>query len=170
MDALWLWLALALLVFWMLGAHNRLVRLRGQVRLAFQAVDQYYSQYLRLVDTHMPHMANQSLTAAQAGLRGAVVQFDNSLRRPALRAGRPATNCQTARPHHADRPGRTSVIRWPCTACGCRPGAGTGCSTGPPPGMQAALARADAPAGCARRASRTPAGPGPARARERPSS
>ena len=80
MDALWLWLALALLVFWMLGAHNRLVRLRGQVRLAFQAVDQCYSQYLRLVDTHMPYMATESLTSAQAGLRGAVVQFDNSLR------------------------------------------------------------------------------------------
>ena len=80
MDALWLWLALALLVFWMVGAHNRLVRLRAQVRIAFQAVDQCYSQYLSLVDTHMPPTADEFLLPARAGLRGAVVQFDNSLR------------------------------------------------------------------------------------------
>ncbi|MEO6625004.1 MAG: hypothetical protein ABIN37_09250 [Burkholderiaceae bacterium] len=80
MDALWLWLTLALLVFWMVGAHNRLVRLRAQVRSAFQAVDQCYSQYLGLLDTHMPLTAYEFLAPARAGLRGAVVQFDNSLR------------------------------------------------------------------------------------------
>ena len=79
-DAIWLWLVLALLVFWMVGAHNRLVRLRAQVRLAFHAVDHSCSQYLRLVDIHMPHAVHESLTATQAGLRGAVVQFDSSLR------------------------------------------------------------------------------------------
>ena len=80
MDALWLWLVLALLVFWMVGAYNRLVRLRAQVRVAFHAVDQCYGQYLRLVDTHMPPSAHEALSAEQAGMRGAVVQFDNSLR------------------------------------------------------------------------------------------
>ena len=80
MDALWLWLTLALLVFWMVGAHNRLVRLRAQLRIAFQAVDQCYSQYLNLLDTHMPPTADEFLLPARAGLRGAVVQFDNSLR------------------------------------------------------------------------------------------
>ena len=80
MEFLWPWLVLALLVFWMVGAYNRLVRLRAQVRVAFQAVDKCYGQYLRLVDTHMPSSAYEPLIPEQAGMRGAVVQFDNSLR------------------------------------------------------------------------------------------
>ena len=43
------WLLPAVLLFWALGAYNRLVRLRAQVITAFVAVDNRLSQSLVLV-------------------------------------------------------------------------------------------------------------------------
>ena len=43
------WLSVAVLLFWSLGAYNRLVRLRAQVLAAFAQVDQRMVQGLALL-------------------------------------------------------------------------------------------------------------------------
>ena len=43
-----LWIAVALIVFWAVGAYNRLVRLRSQTVQAFAAVNEQLSKYVAL--------------------------------------------------------------------------------------------------------------------------
>lgn len=47
-SSLLTWVGLALLLFWTVGAYNRLVRLRAEVNLAFAEVDQQLQQQLQL--------------------------------------------------------------------------------------------------------------------------
>jgi len=79
-QALWLWLVLALLVFWAVGAYNRLMRLRAQVLISFQPVDRYYCRMVALVDETMPDLATEASVQQHTVLRGAGLQFDSSLR------------------------------------------------------------------------------------------
>lgn len=85
------WLLLAVLVFWALGAHNRLVRLRAQVIAAFAAVDNRMGQASTLVSERAalpigepladePAAAPVSNGDALAGLRGASIQYEVALR------------------------------------------------------------------------------------------
>jgi LemA protein len=48
------WFGLALLVFWAMGAYNRLVRLRSQSLLAFGLLEGLFRQYIGLVTIHLP--------------------------------------------------------------------------------------------------------------------
>lgn len=85
------WLLLAVLVFWALGAHNRLVRLRAQVIAAFAAVDNRMGQASMLVSERAvlpigepvadaPAVAPASNGDVLAGLRGASIQYEVALR------------------------------------------------------------------------------------------
>jgi len=49
LEAAWFWAALALLVFWSLGAYNRLVRLRAQVANRFAELQKALLRYQDLV-------------------------------------------------------------------------------------------------------------------------
>lgn len=86
------WLLPAVLVFWALGAYNRLVRLRAQVIAAFAAVDNRLSQSLSLVaervtlgagsgiadTTHSPPTATDGTKLDS--LHGASIQLEVALR------------------------------------------------------------------------------------------
>ncbi len=101
MDSALLWLALAVALFWSVGAYNRLVRLRSLAIAAFQVLDARLGNYIVLVDTHITASATINTLAQQpfhpatstpvwAGLLGARTQFEASLRvvrRRALDAG-----------------------------------------------------------------------------------
>ncbi len=86
------WIALAVVLFWSVGAYNRLMRLRTQVIAAFGALDIRLSHYIVLVDDNakaasglalagpVVFQAGEGCSAALAGLQGASTQFDASLR------------------------------------------------------------------------------------------
>lgn len=87
------WLSLAVLLFWALGAYNRLVRLRAQAIGAFTAVDHRLVQVLTLVSERVAVLRAQPAAAGAApdaqavpadtsldGLRGASIQFEVALR------------------------------------------------------------------------------------------
>ena len=50
-SSLW-WVALAVALFWAVGAHNRLVRLRSAAAQAFGALDAHLAQLLALLATY----------------------------------------------------------------------------------------------------------------------
>ncbi len=65
----WLWfsLLLALLLFWVVGAYNRLVRLRAGVTRAFAGLDEQLVRQLVLIQGSLPEaMRDAQLDAAQA--------------------------------------------------------------------------------------------------------
>ena len=87
------WLTLAVLLFWSLGAYNRLVRLRAQVIGTFSAVDHRLVQVLTLVSERAVVQRGQAPTPGAAvcgpsdqieasldGLQGAAIQFEVALR------------------------------------------------------------------------------------------
>lgn len=90
MDSALLWLALAVALFWSVGAYNRLVRLRSHVLAAFHVLDDCFAAYITLVDTGLNSSATISAlvqrpfhpgtTTVWAGLQGARTQFEASLR------------------------------------------------------------------------------------------
>jgi len=54
----WFWIAFAILVFWALGAYNRLVRLRAQIKQQFGPLQAVLMEYQEVVQ--------QAVTAAAA--------------------------------------------------------------------------------------------------------
>lgn len=94
-----LWSLLAITVFWAVGAYNRLVRLRSDIKVAFTAFDAELVRGLDLLRGMLP--PEETLAASQfdggsafwAGLQAAVAQCDASLaaaRHRPLEAGRMA--------------------------------------------------------------------------------
>jgi len=86
-DSLLPWWALALALFWAVGAYNRLIRLRGQALVAFQQVDARLSQFITLLHEKSPvvfdPLRTQPLPLSSGlwtGLQAACNQFDVSLR------------------------------------------------------------------------------------------
>ena len=78
-----LWVALAVLVFWALGAYNRLVRQRAHAIAAFVAVDAQFLQYVALVQSQLPQALETGSRASQQlwlNLAGACQQFEASLK------------------------------------------------------------------------------------------
>jgi LemA protein len=79
------WLAGALLLFWAVGAYNRLVRLRADANTAFAALDAELLRQLELVAACVPegeaHPQSQfeGGSAFWGGLQGAAAQFHASL-------------------------------------------------------------------------------------------
>ncbi|MEO8545728.1 MAG: hypothetical protein ABI434_19255 [Burkholderiaceae bacterium] len=86
------WITLAVLLFWALGAYNRMVRMRAQVKTAFVAVENRLTQVLERVTERVglqaaandadagPDAAPQPDPLALDGLRGAAAQLEVALR------------------------------------------------------------------------------------------
>jgi LemA protein len=90
-DSVLVWLAIAVFLFWSMGAYNRLVRLRSQGLVAFGALEAPFNQYILLVKNNIPDVretpdadgsghGNDSSHAAWAGLAAAAEQFSASLK------------------------------------------------------------------------------------------
>ena len=81
--SLGLWLGLAVLVFWTLGAYNRMVKMRSQAIAAFTPVDAQLLQCIALVQAQLPLAVQGGTPATQQlwlGLGGASQQFEASLK------------------------------------------------------------------------------------------
>lgn len=53
-NSVMLWTTAAVLLFWAVGAYNRLVRLRAEANAAFATVDAELARQVELVHTHLP--------------------------------------------------------------------------------------------------------------------
>lgn len=80
-----LWIGAPLLLFWSVGAYNRLVRLRANARAAFAALDAELSRQVELVracvpgdESPIPNIGGGE-QSFWAGLHGAATQFAASL-------------------------------------------------------------------------------------------
>lgn len=80
-----------MLLFWSVGAYNRLIRLRSRCLLAFAALAALFSQHVALVKANVvvadevlsefgPEQRHDSFAAAWAGLAAAAEQFEASLK------------------------------------------------------------------------------------------
>ncbi|MBI2770209.1 MAG: LemA family protein [Burkholderiales bacterium] len=84
-SSLVLWIVAAVLLFWSVGAYNRLVRLRAEANTAFAALDAELTRQVDLVQACLPPPdeapASQfdGLSSFWSGLQGAVAQFSASL-------------------------------------------------------------------------------------------
>lgn len=74
-----IWIAWAVVLFWAIGAYNRLVRLRSQAIAAFAALDDQFRHYVSLVQLSFP-ITPDDLVSTRAGLAAAAQQFESSLR------------------------------------------------------------------------------------------
>ncbi|MDO5626177.1 MAG: LemA family protein [Pseudomonadota bacterium] len=104
---LWFWLLLALGLFWLVGAYNRLVRLRAAVGKAFAALDEQLLRQLVWVQASLPASMRggagtspgelqDEVTAAWARLQAASDQF--------------AVTLAQARARPLDAPGMASMV------------------------------------------------------------
>jgi LemA protein len=73
-----IWLVWALLLFWSVGAYNRLVKLRAQAKASFAQLHEHLLLYAALVRSSFG-AANNEGPAAQVGLVGAAEQYASSL-------------------------------------------------------------------------------------------
>lgn len=79
------WIAAAVTLFWMVGAYNRLVRLRSDANAAFAALDTELARQVQLVhdcippDEAQPQTQFEGGSAFWAGLQGAAAQLAASL-------------------------------------------------------------------------------------------
>jgi LemA protein len=84
------WIGAAVLLFWSVGAYNRLVRLRAEANTAFAALDAQWQRQLALIDASLPESAQPSqltqpgefmddIALLWAALRGAAAQLGASL-------------------------------------------------------------------------------------------
>lgn len=93
-NSVMVWIAIAVLLFWSMGAYNRLMRLRSQGILAFAALEALLSQLVVTVKANLPeaavaadvpsdlpaHDASAAFSAACGGLVAAAEQFNVSLK------------------------------------------------------------------------------------------
>ncbi len=90
-DSVLLWIVCAVLVFWFVGAYNRLVRLRAKAIASFALLEGLFDQYIVAVRAHGLGLGSQQLLddcatqndgflIAWQGLSAAVEQFGASLR------------------------------------------------------------------------------------------
>jgi LemA protein len=79
------WTVAAVLLFWAVGAYNRLMRLRAEAHTAFAAVEGEFAKHVELVRKHLPGAElTQPAPLDQestfwAGLQGAAGQFATAL-------------------------------------------------------------------------------------------
>lgn len=79
------WTVAAGLLFWAVGAYNRLMRLRAEAHAAFAAVEAEFTKHVELVSKHLPGAeftqpaALEAESTFWAGLQGAARQFAASL-------------------------------------------------------------------------------------------
>ena len=90
-DSVLLWLALAVSIFWAMGAYNRLMRLRSQGIAAFTALESLLRQQALMVKTHLPQAGDvdgaraasqehDAFSAAWVALAAAAEPFNAALK------------------------------------------------------------------------------------------
>ena len=90
-DSLLVWLIVPVLLFWSVGAYNRLVRLRSQANLAFATLAALFDHYVVLVHANFvqadaahsvlePGQRDDDFSHAWASLAAAAEQFNASLK------------------------------------------------------------------------------------------
>ena len=86
------WVAAAVLLFWAVGAYNRLVRLRGEANAAFASLDAELSRQVQLVGQLLPEDGEHPASVFDGlegsfwgGLQGAAAQLETSLASARLR-------------------------------------------------------------------------------------
>lgn len=90
-DSVMVWVFIALLLFWSMGAYNRLVRLRFQGIAAFAALESLLNQYVLMVKANFPdalvfiaprdeRQGDDAFLDAWTGLTAAADQFTASLK------------------------------------------------------------------------------------------
>ena len=89
-DSLWFWGFAALMLFWSMGAYNRLIRLRSRAIVAFAALEGLFNQYVAMVKVSFPESGfgtfngmgagDDSDMSAWGGLVASTEQFSASLR------------------------------------------------------------------------------------------
>lgn len=90
-GSLYAWIAVAVLLFWAVGAYNRLVRLRADARAAFGQLDAQLQQEVRLIESLLADDPPDSMFPGQGqssfweALRGAALQLSASLAAARLR-------------------------------------------------------------------------------------
>jgi LemA protein len=75
-----IWVMWAVLLFWALGAYKRLLRLRALVVAAFEPLETHFANHVTLVLSSFGSDEAALLPPAQAGLVGAVLQFDSAIK------------------------------------------------------------------------------------------
>ncbi len=85
-SSLMYWIAAAVLLFWAVGAYNRLVRLRSEANTAFAALEAELNKQVQLVHECLPEGQTQPASLFDGlessfwgGLQGAATQFAASL-------------------------------------------------------------------------------------------
>lgn len=81
------WVGAAVLLFWGVGAYNRLVRLRAEANTAFAALDTQWQRQLALINASLPESSQltqpgeflDDIALLWAALRGAAAQLAASL-------------------------------------------------------------------------------------------
>jgi len=90
-DSLFSWLAVVLGLFWFVGAHNRLVRLRSAALQAFGGLDAALQRQLEFIQArHAGAAGPDAAQGPQASLLAAVAQFATVLAATRLRPLDPA--------------------------------------------------------------------------------
>jgi LemA protein len=79
-DSVAIWVISAVLLFWVMGAYRRLVRLRLQTIAAFTPLDVHFAQYAALVQNSFASVHHDDGPAARAGLLGAALQLESSMK------------------------------------------------------------------------------------------
>ena len=79
-DTVTVWALWAVMLFWAVGAYQRLVRMRAHAIAAFAPLDAQFGQYVALVKDNFSTAANDFAPPAQAGLVGAALQFELSMK------------------------------------------------------------------------------------------
>jgi LemA protein len=74
------WVLLAVLLFWTVGAYKRLLRIRAQIQEAFEPLGTEFGQFVVLVQDNFSHTVDPAGPPAHAGLVGAALQFELSLK------------------------------------------------------------------------------------------
>jgi LemA protein len=75
-----IWVLSAVVLFWGVGAYNRLVRLRSLAVEAFTALDAQFGHYVTLIQDSFSGASSDAAPPAQAGLMGAALQFESSMK------------------------------------------------------------------------------------------
>jgi len=75
-----IWIMSAVLLFWAVGAYNRLVRLRSHAIAAFAPLDAQFAHYVALVKNGFASVHGDDGPAARAGLVGAALQLESSMK------------------------------------------------------------------------------------------
>lgn len=75
-----IWIISAVLLFWAVGAYNRLVRLRAQAIAAFAPLEAQFAHYAALVHNSFASIHGDDGPAARAGLVGAALQLEASMK------------------------------------------------------------------------------------------